>query len=82
MPRKTSNPEPDPLIHVYPLNDTKRHTLTATGRCWCNPAQNPPVFPGVARLVVHNSQDEREWIEEQLNELMAEDKTWAHKRIG
>jgi hypothetical protein len=62
------------VVHVHPENDTRRHTITRSGKCWCRP-KHERIGGGVR--VTHNSDDEREFIEENLGELLAEDKKWA-----
>jgi hypothetical protein len=60
------------MIHVLPVNDSEEHILDST--CSCNPqienAENGHL------LVIHNSFDGRELIEELLDGPINEDNNW------
>lgn len=48
------------MIHVYPLNDEREHVTEGT-TCWCDPQldlEQPEI------IVIHNSLDGRELIEQ------------------
>jgi Tfp pilus assembly protein PilZ len=68
-----------PIIHVYPENDDREHTLDSSGKCWCKPERTKIGQYGVR--ITHNSKDGREFVESELGELLDADKTWAHKLI-
>lgn len=67
------------MVNVVPVNDDKEHSLTQ--ECWCNPKVNwidsetNLPFPN-GPMIVHNSSDQREFVEQALLEGM-EDKPWA-----
>lgn len=48
------------MIHVHPINDQKEHTLEGT-TCHCTPRID---YDGPEMLIIHNSYDGRELIEE------------------
>jgi len=66
------------IIHVHPENDLRKHRLTKTMKCWCSPTITE--YESGFR-VSHNSADEREFIESNLDELLGDDKTWAVTEI-
>lgn len=55
-------------VHVLPEGDLREHACTRT--CWCQPAietHDPETgrgYVGMAAMVVHNSADGRELVEE------------------
>ena len=49
------------MLHVHPLNDTEPHDLEGT-QCKCNPSVI--IEPNAEIIVVHNSFDCREAVEE------------------
>jgi hypothetical protein len=49
------------MIHVYPINDEKEHELEGT-QCWCEPVLDVSNFGEL--IVIHNSADGRELIEQ------------------
>jgi hypothetical protein len=57
-------------IHVYPLNDTDEHTTDGEdghiGKCKCAPRVE---WEGFTRIVVHNSFDGRELLEQKFSEV-------------
>jgi hypothetical protein len=53
------------MIHVYPIGDTKEHDLYST-TCHCSPKVS---FENEEMIVVHNSFDGREIIEE-VNKIL------------
>lgn len=57
--------------HVYPLNDLREHTVDGddghVGKCDCNPRIE---WVNGSRLVVHNSYDGRELLEEKFSEII------------
>lgn len=66
-------------IHVYPVNDLKPHELEGEP-CWCNPQINTGEFDPIrhtytlydAPIVIHNSADGREYSEEALRMIRAD----------
>jgi hypothetical protein len=50
-------------IHVYPVNDSKPHILSGTD-CPCKPRVE---IEGATLVIIHNSWDNREIIEEAIN---------------
>lgn len=54
------------MIHVLPINDLKEHEETTT--CWCNPKvefADPETGEQYSEgLVIHNSADGREFVEQ------------------
>lgn len=53
------------MIHVLPINDLKEHEETTT--CWCNPKvefSDPETGEAHEGLVIHNSADGREFVEQ------------------
>jgi hypothetical protein len=66
------------IIHVHPENDTRKHRLTKTMKCWCSPTITK--YEAGYR-VSHNSADEREFVETNLDELLDENKTWEVTEI-
>jgi hypothetical protein len=56
------------MINVLPLNDLKEHEEKST--CHCNPKV---IFENGEMIIVHNSYDGREIIEE-VNEILEESK--------
>lgn len=49
------------MIHIYPLNDTKKHDTSDTGNtCHCNPKVE---MESGEMVVIHNSFDGREGVE-------------------
>ena len=67
------------IIHVHPINDSKEHILDDTKKCWCKPTIKKI---GDGYRVSHNSHDEREFVEQNLNELLADDKSWDLTVVG
>lgn len=49
------------LVHVYPVNDLKRHQLRRDGVCWCTPTR---AAYAAGTLIAHRSLDGRELIEQ------------------
>ena len=43
------------LVHVYPINDTRAHTVE---NCWCNPTEDDE-----DAILIHHSEDQREAFE-------------------
>ncbi len=66
-------------VHVHPDNDDKDHKLNR--RCWCKPTEDPPQSEGAAPVIVHHAADGRELVENELQELLANDKTWNVTRV-
>jgi len=52
------------MINVLPVNDLKEHVENTT--CWCNPKVE--IVNG-EMLVIHNSKDGREYLEQAIEEL-------------
>jgi hypothetical protein len=66
------------IIHVHPENDIRKHRLTKTMKCWCSPTITEYE---TGYRVSHNSADEREFVENNLNELLDENKSWEVTEI-
>lgn len=66
------------IIHVHPENDIRKHRLTKTMKCWCLPTITEYE---TGYRVSHNSADEREFVENNLNELLDENKSWEVTEI-
>jgi hypothetical protein len=49
------------MIHVYPLKDEREHDTGDTTTCWCEPKLDTE---GPELIVIHNSMDGRELIEQ------------------
>lgn len=45
------------VTHVVPINDTRAHSETTDGACWCLPRQEKV---GAGLIYVHNSEDGRD----------------------
>lgn len=56
-------------VHVYPLNDLQEHITTGTD-CPCNPRVD---LEGATLVIIHNSFDHREIVEEAIRILNGED---------
>lgn len=64
------------MYHVFPINDVKKHDTEST-TCWCNPRvewRDPKTGKWYdTGIVIHNSSDHREIIEEAERILKQED---------
>ncbi len=49
------------MIHIYPINDEREHEIGDTTTCWCDPKLD---LEQPEMLVIHNSADGRELIEQ------------------
>lgn len=66
-------------VHVYPVDDLRKHVTDAGHDCWCEPTvetgatfsrwaagsdeEGPPTESSSGMLVIHQSLDGREWWE-------------------
>lgn len=58
----TSHRKVRPIFHITPQNDMYRHTLDATGSCWCCPHRDDDDPEEIYYL--HNAYDRREEYED------------------
>jgi hypothetical protein len=70
-------PEEEKVIHVYPVNDKRLHELNGTG-CWCEPTVE---WEHPEALVIHNSLDGRETLEQDHNAESEDGKIAFGKRF-
>lgn len=64
------------MIHVYTVNDKREHVTEGTG-CWCEPRID---WTLPEALVVHNSADGREALEQDFDGQSEDGKTAFGKR--
>jgi hypothetical protein len=64
-------------VHIYPLNDHWCHILDGT-ECPCEPTINPE---GGTLIIVHNSFDHREIVEEAIRIMNGQEDSEAPKDI-
>lgn len=72
------------MIHVLPLNDERKHDLTAD--CWCRPRiewqdQTTGEIYAEGPIITHNAADCREVAEWVTGESMAPGKGWTVIKI-
>lgn len=65
--------------HILPCDDDRAHTVNGRGTCWCKPTlvENEGGTP----IHRHHSDDGREFVEEQLGEVIADGKGWYYDRV-